>query len=114
MVIRLMLLVAALAGPAAAGEPVLPADPASPAGMEECIALHGEYRVLIDGLAAAAEACHQGHDIYVQGRYSHHFGRGECRRSIVGRCAPLVEQCSTVAEAMETALDRCRKAVRER
>ncbi len=35
-----------------ADEPVLPADPESPAGMEHRIALHGGYRGLIDGLCA--------------------------------------------------------------
>ncbi len=100
-------------GPVAAEEgPALPPDPAAPRAIQTCVDLYADYRAIIDSLKARAEACNAKRAAYVQQRYGHHAGRGECARSTLSQCRPLVERCTEASEAAFAALERCRVAVR--
>jgi hypothetical protein len=100
-------------GPVAAEEgPALPPDPAAPRAIQTCVDLYADYRAIIDSLKARAEACNAKRAAYVQQRYGHHAGRGECARSTLSQCRPLVEGCTEASEAAFAALERCRAEVR--
>lgn len=90
---------------------VLPVDPTPPTSVVICNALYAEYRRLIDGLRAEADACNGQRAQYVQERYGHLAGEGECARRIVEPCRPLVDQCTNVRAASLAALDRCHAAM---
>jgi hypothetical protein len=75
------------------------------------LALHAEYRSLIERARDQAEACHASQPVYVQERYGHHHGEGECARRIVSKCLPYVETCTALSQAAMPALMRCRGAL---
>ncbi len=91
---------------------VLPPDPVAPASDRACLALYAQYRVLIDELMGRAEACNAARPKYVQKRYGHHLGEGECARYTILHCRPWVEQCTAASQAALPALERCRARVR--
>ena len=96
---------------ALADELRLPDDPAAPSSQSDCAALYREYRAVIESLRARAEACNARRAQYVQERYGHHAGRGECARRTIAQCRGLVEDCTTASEAAAAALDRCHAAI---
>ncbi len=108
----LALLLTTIGPLAAAEEPALPPDPVAPSAIQTCVDLYADYRVVIDSLKARAEACNAERAAYVQQRYGHHAGRGECARRTLSQCRPLVERCTEASEAAFVALERCRAAVR--
>lgn len=100
------------ANPGRAGEALrLPIPPEPPTTVAACNGLYAEYRVLIDGLRDQAEDCNASRAQYIQERYGHHAGEGECARRTIGRCKALVEQCSAVRAIGLEALDRCHRAM---
>ncbi len=108
----MMAMILLVATPAMASETVLlPMDPTPPTSTATCNALYAEYRVLIDGLRDQAEACNSSRAQYIQERYGHQAGEGECARRIIGRCKSLVDQCSAVRAIGIAALDRCHKTL---
>jgi hypothetical protein len=110
--VRMMAMILLSAPPALAGETVaLPRDPSPPTSNATCNALYADYRVLIDGLRGEAETCNSSRAIYIQERYGHEAGEGECARRTIGPCRSLVEQCTDVRTAALAALDRCHRAL---
>jgi hypothetical protein len=90
----------------------LPVPPEPPTTVAACNQLYAEYRVLIDDLRDQAEACNASRAEYIQERYGHFSGEGECARRIIGRCKSLVELCSAVRGTGLAALEQCQKAIK--
>ena len=88
----------------------MPPDPVAPANDQVCLDLHAHYRTLIDRMSEQADACHAERPTYVQGRYGHDFGEGECARHVVEKCRVYVDRCTALAHADMPALKRCRAA----
>ena len=100
----------ALAVPADA-EDSMPPDPVAPMDDQVCLDLYARYRTLIDHLSEQADACHAERPTYVQGRYGHDFGAGECARHVVEKCRVYVDRCTVLAQAAMPAVRRCRAAL---
>lgn len=108
-----LLAISAVSAEVFASDVSIPPDPVAPSSDQECLDLHAQYRALIDQQSAQADACQAKRPVYVQGRYSHDFGEGECARHLIEKCRVYVDQCTALSRAMMPALKRCRAALPE-
>jgi hypothetical protein len=96
---------------ALAADPPMPADPVAPASDQACLALHAEYRSLIEQARDHATTCHAEQPGYMRERYGHQAGEGECARRIFDGCRHYVETCTALSQEAVPALQRCRAAL---
>lgn len=110
-ILGVLSMMCALAAVPATAEDSMPPDPVAPINDQVCLDLHARYRTLIDHLSEQTDTCHAERPAYVQGRYGHDFGEGECARHVVEKCRAYVDRCTVLAQAAMPALKRCRAAL---